>query len=134
MVNNHISNLIPPSGDNPSERKRRIGNGPLYLLSEVQKIAKVNTVLVTNRCKDDVHKLAWSLDDVAELVNELTNNNYKNSEWCRVTNGRWLACDAYVIIRDEYYEHLRKAIQCEYYVKFAIGPTGKALLIVSCHF
>ncbi len=134
MVNNNTSNLIPPSGDNPSKRERRIGNGPLYSLSEVQKIVKVNTVLVTKRCNDDVRKLAWSVDDVAVLVNELTNNNYKNSEWCRVNKGPLLACDAYVIVRDEYYERLHKTLPCEYYVKFAIGPTGKAILIVSCHF
>ena len=134
MVNNNITNLVPPSGDNPSDRERRIGGGPLHSLSKVQKIAKINTFLVTDRCNADVRKLGWSVDDVVDLVNDLTKNNYKNSEWCRISNGAWLACDAYVIIKDEYYAHLRKTIPCEYYVKFGIGPTGKAILLVSCHF
>ncbi len=134
MVNNEMPDLIPLSGDDPSDRERRIGGGPLYSLSKVQKIARVDTFLVTGRCRADVQKLGWSVDDIVDLVNDLTKKNYKNSEWCRVSNGAWLACDAYVIVKDVYYAHLYKTIPCEYYVKFAIGPTGKAILVVSCHF
>ncbi|MDH5572754.1 MAG: type II toxin-antitoxin system MqsR family toxin [Gammaproteobacteria bacterium] len=133
MVNNSIKHLIPPSGDNPSSRQRRIPNGPIYLLSDVKGIAKQNTYLMTNKCNDDVHKLAWSVDEVSDLVSQLTQHDYKNSEWCKMSIGAWKPCDAYTITRNEYFNTLRKSMPVQYYIKFAIGPKGNALLIISCH-
>ena len=48
-------------------------------------------------------------------------------------HGPWAACDAYVLVRTEHLPHLRKDMECEYYIKFAIGKTGTVLLLASCH-
>jgi hypothetical protein len=48
-------------------------------------------------------------------------------------SGPWAACDAYELKRRERCPVARKELEYTYYIKFAIGMTGKILLLVSCH-
>lgn len=136
MVNNQTDrSLQPPKGVNPSDKERAISVGPIYALTDVLSIAgKGSSVsLVTERCRHNVEDLGWSIDDVVSLISEIQPTNYKDSEWCRMDRGLWLPCDVYVVSRKEYCERMFNSLFVEYYLKFAIGPTGAVLLIVSCH-
>lgn len=134
MVNN--LNLQPPASDSPSDDERKIQGGPLYPLSEVQDNVREygRIFLVTRDCRRDVeNRLGWSTDDVGQLVLELSDRDYRNSEWCKSSISKWLPCDAYTIRRSEHINASGISVNCEYYLKFAIGPDGTALLFVSCH-
>lgn len=54
-------------------------------------------------------------------------------QWCDNGQGALAACDAYEVCRDEMIPATGKAVQSRYFVKFAIGKTGRILLLVSCH-
>ncbi len=121
---------IPPEdGEN-----RKIARGPLYSLADVQALTlQAETLnLWTRRCIQDVAKLGFDTDDVGGLIRELSEQDYRDSEWC--DNGKsWAACDAYTLKRLEFIENAGKYFRIEYFLKFALSKTGKLLLIVSCH-
>jgi len=124
------------SSDPPDESGRvkiDIG-GPLYDLSRVRALVEDETQLVlwTEKCRRDVHKLFDSdLEQVADLL--LGPMDYVDSEWCENGKGAIAACDAYRVRRSEWIEATRRSMTVEYFVKFAIGKTGKLVLLVSCH-
>lgn len=112
------------------------GGQPLYDLARVQALVKdENTVsLWTRKCQQDVHKLFDSdLERVAELIQALQEVGYVDSEWCENGKGAWAACDAYRVRRLETIPATGKSETIEYFVKFAVGKTGRLLLLVSCH-
>lgn len=140
MVNNaNVSayqGLVPAS--NSSDAARRISGGPLYDSNDVFKILRQgdgSTIPWTNKCTRDIHRLELDIADVRKLIKEtLEKGRYKNSQWCeQAPSGPWAACDAYSLKRKEWVENAKKEMEFEYYVKFAIGKTGKILLLVSCH-
>ncbi|MCV3265225.1 hypothetical protein OGZ01_32410 [Vibrio harveyi] len=89
----------------------------------------------TRQCKTDIQKLALDTDNINELLKQaIKQGRYLKSEWCvQKPTGPWAACDSYHLQREEWIEYAHKYISCNYYVKFAIGKTGKILLLVSCH-
>lgn len=139
MVNKAINvsayqGIPPPDG----AADRRIAGGPLYSVTDVLALLGTGeSALVpwTRKCKDDLMRLALDIPGVQELIREaLQHGRYRNSEWCvQNPTGPWVACDAYQLRRSEWVEAAYKDMSFEYYVKFAIGKTGKLLLIVSCH-
>jgi hypothetical protein len=138
MVNTIILSRFtgPPQ---PDPKNRKILTGPLYPAEEVLELLtgiSTDSVLAwTNKCIRDLQK--WSLDseDLIELLRiAVTSGRYRGSEWCvQHPHGPWAACDAYELIRNEHIEHLRKEMDIEYYLKFAISRTGLVMLVVSCH-
>jgi hypothetical protein len=93
---------------------------------------------LTERCRKDVQTMGFDIDDVKQLVcAALSSGSYLKSEWCIVGQTdkaiSWAACDSYRLFRNEWVEYAHKEMRYEYYVKFAIGKTGKLLLLVSCH-
>ncbi|MEZ8602733.1 MULTISPECIES: hypothetical protein [Vibrio] len=112
--------------------------GPLYEKEVVLKIleSEGNTPIPwTRQCKTDIQNLALDTDDINELLKQaIKQGQYLKSEWCvQKPTGPWAACDSYRLQREEWIEYAYKYISCNYYVKFAIGKTGKILLLVSCH-
>ena len=89
----------------------------------------------TKDCKNDLQKHTLDISDARQLVHEaITSGQYLNSQWCvQKPTGPWAACDGYRLFRDEWIEYAHKYMRIEYYIKFAIGKTGKLLLLVSCH-
>ena len=81
----------------------------------------------------DVQNLFGGEGDVAELLTELQPHQYIDSEWCTNGFGAWAACDAYAVRRREWVSTVKKEMNMEYFVKFAIGKTGALVLVVSCH-
>jgi hypothetical protein len=139
MVNN-TNNVSAYQGQPPST----LGNiriyieGPLYPVEEVLKLldsGDEKTHLWTRKCIQDVENMALEIEDVRNLVRQaITQGKYINSEWCvQKPTGPWAACDGYRLFREEWVEYAHKTMRFEYYVKFAIGKTGKILLLVSCH-
>ncbi|HSV36472.1 MAG TPA: hypothetical protein VLI46_12995 [Ramlibacter sp.] len=134
MVSFHViseySSTSPTTGGG-----EKIPGGPLYELPRVQAIAKDGTgiALWTRDCAKDVRELGWDADDVAKLIQQLCDANYKDSEWCENGRGAWAGCDAYSIRLSEWVPTAQKEMQIEYFVKFAIGKTGALVLTVSCH-
>ncbi|MEM5528246.1 hypothetical protein WN093_05390 [Gammaproteobacteria bacterium AS21] len=115
-----------------------ISDGPLYSLTDVLALldtGESSTILWTRKCKNDVQQLSYEIADVQKLIKQaVTQGRYINSQWCRQQpTGPWAACDSYRLSRDEWVEYAYKEMRYKYYVKFAIGKTGKLLLLVSCH-
>lgn len=109
---------------------------PLYDLARVQALAadENQIFLWTAKCRKDVLNLFDSdLAQVAELIAGLTATDYIDSEWCENGRGALAACDAYRIRRQETIPATGKSMTVSYFVKFAIGKTGRLVLMVSCH-
>lgn len=105
---------------------------------EVLALLKSNPIAVrvwTVDCGEDIAMLGFDMSEVANLVSEaVTNGRFHGSEWCtQKPSGPWAICDAYVLKRAEWNQAAKKDITYEYFVKFAIGRSGKVLLLVSCH-
>lgn len=140
MVNNAI-NVSAYEGQPPravGDDRNYISGGPLYAVEGVLALLDVGaptTILWTKQCKRDVQQLAYEIADVQKLIEQaVSQGQYVNSQWCvQKPTGPWAACDGYRLFRDEWVEYAHKEMRYEYYVKFAIGKTGKCLLLVSCH-
>ncbi len=88
----------------------------------------------TEKCRKDVFKLFDDdLAKVAGLIRCLKGSDYIDSEWCENRKNAIAACDAYSMRRAEMIATTQKIMTVEYFLKFAIGKTGKLMLLVSCH-
>ena len=135
MVKIILSEYSSNAPDEPGRAKIDSGK-PLYDLARVQALVADETrvFLWTGKCRKDVHKLFDSdLEQVAQLIQGLDTRDYINSAWCENGKGGLAACDAYRIRRLETIRATGNAMSVEYFVKFAIGKTGRLLLLVSCH-
>lgn len=125
---------IPGSGES-----RKIAGGPLYpaaqILAMLSSTEPTQIVNWTKKCIADAAKWELEESDIRELLElALRNGRFCGSEWCEQGNGGpWAACDAYSLIRREQYPNLRKEFDMEYYIKFAIAKSGRAILVASCH-
>jgi len=114
----------------------KIDGGPLYDLARIKQLVDDPDCirLFTRICNREVHKLFDSdTGQVAALIQALDSFDYIDSEWCDNGNTGVAACDAYGIRRAEVIAATGKSITVEYFLKFAIGKTGKLVLLVSCH-
>jgi hypothetical protein len=137
MVSSRI--LSQYSGELPTsskDRKIKGQGGPLYDPSVILDILdKGKLVPWSSGCIRDMQKWEFDQQDVEDLTQyALKYGRYIDSEWCQSkTNGPWAACDAYCFSRKEWNDDAYKEMDFEYYIKVAIGKTGKVLLLVSCH-
>lgn len=131
FINISAYNGEPPQFGNT----RKILVGPLYGLRAVQSLTQTPSAvnLWTQKCRRDVSDLGFDIADVCELIRELKDRDYRDSEWCENGRGAWAACDAYTLRRLEFLEKAGKSFPMEYYLKFALSKTGALLLMVSCH-
>lgn len=127
-----------PPAKNAGNEERKISGGPQYPVAEVLPLLKSEPAKVrvwTIDCGKDIAKLGLDLPEVASLISDaILNGKFHCSEWCtQKPDGPWAICDAYVLRRTEWNHAAKKNMECEYYVKFAIGRSGSILLLVSCH-
>lgn len=124
-------NGVPPAVN----EERKITGGPLYELAKIQALTEQpETVnLWTAKCRRDAANLTLDTSDLGEMIRELTNNDYRDSEWCDNGKDSWAACDAYTLKRSEFVERAGKWFSIVYFLKFAESKTGKLVLMVSCH-
>ena len=135
MVNNVSAYTGQPPAEGASDAKRRLA-GPLYNPADVLAVlSSGSTIPWTRDCKSDLQGLAFDEADIQQLLRDtLQHGRYLNSQWCvQRPTGPWAACDAYQLGRDEWNEYAHRDLRVEYYIKFAIGKTGKILLLVSAH-
>jgi hypothetical protein len=136
------ANLSLYSGRPPqnSDADLKISDGPLYDKASVMKILdelgadSIN--VVTRKANSHIQKYDLEIDDgVLKLLNlALSNGRYLNSQWCEHRKGgAWSACDAYSVVKSVWNPYMHKDLDTKWYIKFAIGKTGKLILIVSCH-
>lgn len=115
----------------------KIDGGPLYPVQSVLTVllgGDQALQVTTRKCTKDVESLCLDHQALAALIRQaVTQGNYKGSEWCRLSEKSVAACDAYVLNRAEWRDELSKTLDCQYYLKFAIGRSGVLLLLVSCH-
>ncbi len=139
MVNTRIVSRFTaplPVGDGAD---RTIPGGPLYQAHEVLELLESGgsqaITPLTRKCLDDSQKWSLDKDDLLQLLKlAVRSGRFRGSEWCeKKHSGPWAACDAYSVIRMEWIAKAHKEIGMEYYIKFAIGTSGKILLLVSCH-
>ncbi|ADL54765.1 hypothetical protein [Gallionella capsiferriformans] len=139
MVNNTNVSRYQGQVHGAGEADLAISDTPLYapevvmVLLEQRGEDAINAW--TNKCIRDVQSLGWDNSDLVELIRQaLQSGRYINSQWCmQKPGGPWAACDSYLLRRSEWIAAAHKNMQCEYYVKFAIGRTGQLLLLASCH-
>lgn len=114
---------------------QKIAGGPVYSLTRVQGLCADGTgvSLWTRDCYQNVQSLQWTADDVADLIQQLKDADYIDSEWCDNGKGAIAGCDAYALRRMEWISAANKQMQIEYFVKFAINKLGTLVLTVSCH-
>ncbi|TMM46087.1 hypothetical protein FCS21_07185 [Colwellia ponticola] len=140
MVSNLNLSLYSGSPPQNSDGNLKISNGPLYSKESVMKILtelgadSIN--VVTRKASRHIQKYDLDIDDgVLKLLKmALNSGKYLNSQWCEHGKGStWSACDAYSVIENKWYETMHDYLETKWYIKFAIGKTGKLILIVSCH-
>lgn len=136
LVNVSAYQGLPPLEEGASNRV--ISPGPLYAKNEILNVLAMGEDSLlpwTRGCREDMQRLAMEIPDAINLVREaLTSGSYLKSEWCvQKPTGPWAACDVYRLFRYEAIKNSQNEMRFEYYVKFAIGKTGKLLLLVSCH-
>lgn len=131
-----FKNLSAYEGAPPKDGgSRKITGGPLYELAKIQALsAQPGSVkLWTRRCVDKAADLGFDAAGVGGLIRELSNQDYRDSEWCENGKGGTAACDAYTLSRLEHVEATNKSYRIEYFLKFALSKTGTLVLMVSCH-
>lgn len=135
-------NLSLYSGNPPqnSDADLKISDGPLYDKESVLKILNdlgadsIN--VVTKRANRHIQKYDLDIDDgVMNLLKlALASGKFLNSQWCEHGKGNtWSACDSYSVVGIKWNPYMHKDLETRWYIKFAIGKTGKLILIVSCH-
>lgn len=113
----------------------KILSGPLYDLDRVKTIIQdgKGLQLWTRDCVTSVRELGWDTSHVIDLVLQLRQVHYIDSEWCENGRGAYAACDAYSINFKEWIEAANKHMLIEYFVKFAINKLGTMVMTISCH-
>lgn len=118
---------MPKDLDGPG---RIIGERPIYDLEAAQELVRLHSVVVLNDQTLDGYDEAgaallpppdWSDEEFAAVVLALEHNGYRNSQWCKLSTGRYLDCDSYTI----YYGRARRAKWdrgLKIYVKFGFVP------------
>lgn len=109
--------------------------GPIYGLSRVKSIIHDGRGLTlwTKNCVSNVRELGWENSDVIDLVLQLRDGDYIDSEWCENGRGAFAACDSYSIRVSERIEAVNREMLIEYFVKFAVNKLGTMVLTISCH-
>jgi hypothetical protein len=118
------------------DRKIKGLKGPLYEPDIVIDILdKGKLIPWSTGCMRDMQKWEYGQEDVEDLARyAVRSGKYIGSEWCQSkAEGPWAACDAYRFTRREWNDAAYKLMDCDYYVKIAIGKTGQVLFLVSCH-
>lgn len=126
-----------PPAELPEGEGARRKPGPIYDLAAVQRIVDGDHIyLATENCSQDVEKLEWDVDDVAQLIADLLPGDYRNSEWCRSSRGHVSDADVYrldydtaAMCRGVPWKHKRL------YLKFGARHNDPRLTIwvFSCH-
>lgn len=114
------------------------GDKPLYSAQEVNDVLNLGESAIvpwTRKCISDLKKYEFEKADVIRLIRlALSEGEFKGSEWCNEkTGGAWAACDSYRLFEKSWVAAASKEMLFEYYVKFAIGKSGKVILTISCH-
>lgn len=125
-----------PPPRNAGDTEREVAGGPKYPKAEVLALlADIKVRPWTKGCVADIAKLGLDISEVAILATEaVSHGRFKGSVWCMQSpDGPSAICDAYVLKRKEWNNAAKKELDCEYYVKLAIGRSGAILLLVSCH-
>lgn len=118
------------------DRKIKGQQGPLYDRTTVLDVLDEGKLVPWSKgCLADMQKWELEQSDIEDLTRyAIKSGQYINSQWCQAkAGGPWAACDAYRFIRKEWNGNAFKDMDVEYYIKVAIGKTGKVLLLVSCH-
>ncbi|MFT5760590.1 MAG: hypothetical protein ACI9LM_005377 [Alteromonadaceae bacterium] len=135
-------NLSLYSGRPPqnSDGDLKISDGPLYdnasVMNILDELGADSINVVTRRANRHIQKHDLDIDNgVLKLLKmALKRGVYLNSQWCEHGKGiTWSACDAYSFVESKWYETMHDYLETKWYIKFAIGKTGKLILIVSCH-
>lgn len=135
-------NLSLYSGSPPenTDGDLKISDGPLYdkvsVMNILNELGADSINVVTRKANRDIQRHDLDIDDgVLKLLKlALSRGKYLNSQWCEHGRGNtWSACDAYSVIESKWNDYMHDYLDTKWYIKFAIGKTGKLILIVSCH-
>lgn len=129
-----------PAYDAARPRSRLIRVGPLIDLGALKALLSGGSFdtrqlwLATDKCRKDLRKEQWSIDDVLQMLLSLDAAlDYDKSEWCQVAGGRMVACDVYTMRFDTVHKR-RHPRGLPVYLKFSVDDDGVVtIVLVSCH-
>ena len=137
--------IDPATLRRPSGRTRKFGRTPLIDLVGLQaainsgQLGDDDVVLATRDCTKDLAKFPWAIQDLLDCLKCVRpfrtqgHHDFKGSEWCQSSDGRWLPCDVYVIRYDEG-ERRWSHHGLEIYLKFSISDDDELeLIMISVH-
>lgn len=136
MVNTKNVSLFGGTPPSPMQGRAKIPGGPLYKADEViRALATAPPRFATSKCAANAQDLAISAEQAGQMIASAINRGrYRDSEWCVLgNNGTVAACDAYVLTETGWNDAAHREMECEYYLKFAIGKAGNIVLMISCH-
>ena len=70
---------------------------PLYYLDQVQQLVIQNGIVYISDKKPDFDE-----QEMKAIIHALTDDDYLNSQWCQLTVGTVLDCDAYTVFFSRY--------------------------------
>lgn len=129
---------MPPPIDRPGGRQIR--GGALIDLQGLQVLLRGGDFdtedlwIATRKCAKDLRKEGWSSADVLQMLVCLTPQDYYKSEWCEVSTGHDLPCDAYRLSYDARSQCRADTGGLRVYLKFSVDEAGGVTItLVSCH-
>jgi hypothetical protein len=97
----------PPFCPEPvNETNRIIGKNAIYDLSQVKQLVRQHGIFVLNdqtirgaNCQGPVAlpPPTWSKQEMTGVILALEEENFENSQWCKLNSNRYLDCDSYKI-------------------------------------
>jgi hypothetical protein len=136
VSSNIVSQFVGELPKSDKDRKIKGLKNPLYESAAILEILEEKQPIPwANGCISDMQKWSFDGSDLQDLTRyALEHGRYIDSEWCKQKpNGAWAACDAYRFTRREWNDNANKEMSFDYYIKVAIGKSGKVLLLASCH-
>jgi len=129
---------LPPPTDTPGGR--RIQGDALIDLQGLQMLLRRGDFdtedlwIATSKCAKDLRKEGWSSDDVLQMLVCLTPQDCYRSEWCEISAGHSLPCDAYRLPYDARRQCRTDKGGLRVYLKFSVDEEGGVTItLVSCH-
>jgi|JI6StandDraft_1071083.scaffolds.fasta_scaffold19473_2 hypothetical protein len=115
-------------------QNKSLGHRRLYDLAVVKALIKIHSVvLINDDAQEDAEKqLNMSPQEVGRFIEQLSPDNYVNSQWCKTSVNKTVDCDSYTmrynINKQQPWDRGRSI-----YVKFGFLPNLPKCVVCSVH-
>jgi len=122
-----------------SDKERKIGDGPVFVLAEIQNFLKEAgheclelNVTVAQRMRNE---MGWTVKDLCNFIMQLERRHFLCSEWCYASGGSNIAhaADVYKMGFNRVHNVEWQHMDPKQYVKFSFASRDGVLMIFSAH-